>query len=259
MGRSIALTLAREGADLILTYRRGGEEAEQVAAAVRSQGQRALSLLGGRAFSSAGVHPRALGARPHVTRGRHRRGGRRGALARGRSGLRRDRHRGRRGWGALDAAAVHRDQPGIIGAKCRRPNQDAAFLCLRAALPGMRQRHWGRIVLIGGHAAEQWTMTPPRGADGLSPGQGGAALAGAAPGRNGTGARHHGQRHRPGLDPAHRLRGGRRAGAGRRSRMARAAPAGAAGHRRDDRVPVLRSGALRLRQRDQRHAGALPR
>ena len=160
MGRSIALTLAREGADLILTYRRGGEEAEQVAAAVRSQGQRALSLLGGRAFSSAGVHRapsvRALTLRADAT------------VEADVAALWRE---GEAAFGAIDIVVVGAGGPWTPQPftaisldhwrEVQAAEQDAAFLCLRAALPGMRQRHWGRIVLIGGHAAEQWTMTPP--------------------------------------------------------------------------------------------------
>ena len=42
-----------------------------------------------------------------------------------------------------------------------RLEQDAVFYCLRTALPSMRAQGWGRIVLIGGHAAELWPMDPP--------------------------------------------------------------------------------------------------
>ena len=38
---------------------------------------------------------------------------------------------------------------------------DATFLLLRATLPGMRARHWGRIISIGGDMAEDWRYGPP--------------------------------------------------------------------------------------------------
>jgi acetoacetyl-CoA reductase len=41
---------------------------------------------------------------------------------------------------------------------------DAAYGLLQAALPGMRERRWGRIVLIGGLGADDWRFGPPEGA-----------------------------------------------------------------------------------------------
>jgi NAD(P)-dependent dehydrogenase (short-subunit alcohol dehydrogenase family) len=38
---------------------------------------------------------------------------------------------------------------------------DSAYALLRAALPGMRRRGWGRIVLIGGEGADDWRFGPP--------------------------------------------------------------------------------------------------
>lgn len=38
---------------------------------------------------------------------------------------------------------------------------EATYYLLRAALPGMRQRRWGRFVSIGGHMAEDWRFGPP--------------------------------------------------------------------------------------------------
>jgi 3-hydroxybutyrate dehydrogenase len=40
-------------------------------------------------------------------------------------------------------------------------NLDAAFHTIRTALPGMRERGWGRFVSIGGDMAEHWTFGPP--------------------------------------------------------------------------------------------------
>jgi 3-oxoacyl-[acyl-carrier protein] reductase len=41
-----------------------------------------------------------------------------------------------------------------------RGNLLSAFFCLRAALPGMRQRRWGRIINLGYHRAEQLRSFP---------------------------------------------------------------------------------------------------
>jgi 3-oxoacyl-[acyl-carrier protein] reductase len=38
---------------------------------------------------------------------------------------------------------------------------DAAYGVIRAVLPGMRARGWGRIVLVGGHGADEWRFGPP--------------------------------------------------------------------------------------------------
>jgi len=41
-----------------------------------------------------------------------------------------------------------------------RANVESAFFCLKAALPGMRQRKWGRIINIGYSRAEQLAAFP---------------------------------------------------------------------------------------------------
>ena len=38
---------------------------------------------------------------------------------------------------------------------------EATYYLLRAALPGMRERGWGRFVSIGGHMADDWRFGPP--------------------------------------------------------------------------------------------------
>jgi 3-oxoacyl-[acyl-carrier protein] reductase len=38
---------------------------------------------------------------------------------------------------------------------------ESVFHLLRAVLPGMRERGWGRIVSIGGHGADDWRYGPP--------------------------------------------------------------------------------------------------
>ena len=46
IGKGCALELAREGADIAVNYRRHGDEAEEVAEAVRSMGRRAIVVQG---------------------------------------------------------------------------------------------------------------------------------------------------------------------------------------------------------------------
>ena len=46
IGRSCAIELAREGADIAINYRSHSDEAEEVARAVRETGRRALTLQG---------------------------------------------------------------------------------------------------------------------------------------------------------------------------------------------------------------------
>ena len=51
----------------------------------------------------------------------------------------------------------------LTGADWRRmfrTNLESAFFCLRAALPGMRTRAWGRIINTGYHRAEQLVAFP---------------------------------------------------------------------------------------------------
>jgi NAD(P)-dependent dehydrogenase (short-subunit alcohol dehydrogenase family) len=38
---------------------------------------------------------------------------------------------------------------------------ESTYLLMRAVLPGMRARGWGRIVSIGGHMADDWRFGPP--------------------------------------------------------------------------------------------------
>jgi 3-oxoacyl-[acyl-carrier protein] reductase len=38
---------------------------------------------------------------------------------------------------------------------------EATFYLLRALLPGMRARGWGRVISIGGHLADDWRFGPP--------------------------------------------------------------------------------------------------
>jgi NAD(P)-dependent dehydrogenase (short-subunit alcohol dehydrogenase family) len=110
MGRSIALTLARDGADVMLNYRTSEQRARETAAAIDAFGR--LDIV----VASAGAP-----------------------------------------WKPQDVTEIAADHlRRVLAAEV-----EGVYSLLRAALPGMRQRGWGRIVLIGGHLADAWRFGPP--------------------------------------------------------------------------------------------------
>ena len=138
MGRSIALTLAREGADIVVNFKERRERAEQVAKAIEAVGRRVLLHQADVADPDA-VHAMVAAAEAH--------------------------------FGHLDIAVCSaggswqpRDITEIEPAHWRAvmaEEIDSAYALLRAVLPGMRKRGWGRIVLIGGRGADDWRFGPP--------------------------------------------------------------------------------------------------
>ena len=138
MGRSIALTLAREGADIVVNYRRRREGADETAKAIDSIGRRALVQQADSSDADA-VQAMVAAAEAH--------------------------------FGHLDIAVCSAGGPWkpqditeIEPAHWRAVmagEVDAAYAVLRAALPGMRKRGWGRIVLVGGLGADEWRFGPP--------------------------------------------------------------------------------------------------
>jgi NAD(P)-dependent dehydrogenase (short-subunit alcohol dehydrogenase family) len=138
MGRSIALTLAREGADLVVNFKEKRERADEVARVIESTGRRALVHQCDVADADA-VRAMFDAAEAH--------------------------------FGHVDIAVCSaggswqpRDITEIEPSYWREVMSeeiDAAYALLRAALPGMRSRGWGRVVLIGGHRADDWTFGPP--------------------------------------------------------------------------------------------------
>jgi len=138
MGRSIALTLARDGADLVLVYRAKHERAAEVAAAVESLGRNAL-LCAGDVSDPDGVEA--------MFRAAEQRFGRVDIVVNGAGGA----------WEPRDITEI---EPAHFRAVMRE-EVDATFLLLRAALPGMRARGWGRFISIGGYQADEWRYGPP--------------------------------------------------------------------------------------------------
>ena len=131
IGRSIALALAREGADVVVNARSNRGEAEAVAAEVEELGQKALPLLadiGDRAqlealldealdkFGGLDIVVNNAATRPHKS----------------------------------FAEMTYDDWRGVLAI-----DLDSAFLTTKAALPGMMERGWGRVVNLSGLQAFQ--------------------------------------------------------------------------------------------------------
>ena len=138
MGRSIALTLAREGADIVVNFKKRRERAEELAQVIEKMGRRALVQQADVADPAA-VQTMVAATEAH--------------------------------FGQLDIVIASaggswqpRDLPEIEPEHWRdvlSEEIDAAYGLLRAALPGMRSRGWGRVVLIGGYRADDWRFGPP--------------------------------------------------------------------------------------------------
>jgi 3-oxoacyl-[acyl-carrier protein] reductase len=138
MGRSIALTLARDGADIAINFRRSEKRAQATCDDVRALGRRAVALQAD--LSSPEECERLVqGARDAL--------------------------------GRLDVVIASaggpwkpQDVTEIGGNHLRRVlalEVESVYAMLRAALPGMRAQGWGRVVLVGGHGADDWRFGPP--------------------------------------------------------------------------------------------------
>jgi 3-oxoacyl-[acyl-carrier protein] reductase len=138
MGRSIALTLARDGADVVLNYHRKAERVAETAAAIVVMGRRALTLAAdiGDADAVAAMAAEAERALGPID-----------VLVNSAGGP----------WRPQDVTEI---EPAHLRAVMAREIESVYYL-LRAVLPGMRARGWGRIVSIGGHMADDWRFGPP--------------------------------------------------------------------------------------------------
>jgi len=131
IGRSIALALAKDGADVIINARTNQNEAESVAAEVGGLGRKALPLLadvGDRSqlealldqalaeFGHIDIVVNNAAARPHKP----------------------------------FTEMTYDDWRGILAT-----DLDSAFISAKAALPGMLERKWGRVVNLSGLQAFQ--------------------------------------------------------------------------------------------------------
>ncbi len=138
MGRSIALTLAREGADIAVNFKERRDRAEEVARLIEAVGRRTL-------VHQADVSdPAAVQDMVRAIESQ---------------------------FGQLDIVVASaggswepRDLPDIEPEHWRTvlsEEVDSTYALLRAALPGMRRRGWGRFVIIGGYLADDWRAGPP--------------------------------------------------------------------------------------------------
>lgn len=138
MGRSIALTLARDGADIVLNHHVKHEQAQLTANAIEAMGRHVLTHVADIADPEQ-VDAMVAAA---VERFRHV-----DVLVNNAGGP----------WKPQDITR-------ITPAHLREVLDEeiaSVFYLLRALLPGMRERRWGRIISIGGHMADEWDFGPP--------------------------------------------------------------------------------------------------
>jgi 3-oxoacyl-[acyl-carrier protein] reductase len=133
MGRSIALTLAREGADVLLNYETRPERAQSVQQAIESMGRRAV-------LHQADVAT-AEGARSlHETAVK--RFGQVDILVQSAGGA----------FQPNDVAELEPEHWQRVLAE----EIHAALYLIPLVLPDMRRQRWGRVILIGGLDADDW-------------------------------------------------------------------------------------------------------
>jgi NAD(P)-dependent dehydrogenase (short-subunit alcohol dehydrogenase family) len=138
IGRSIALTLARDGADVVLNYRKRADGAREAAAAIEAMGRRAIAVQAD-VTDAAGVEAMFAQARAEL--------GHVGIVVNSAGGP----------WKPQDVTQIDPSHlRRVIAGEI-----EAMFFLLQAALPEMRERGWGRLVSIGGHMADDWRFGPP--------------------------------------------------------------------------------------------------
>jgi 3-oxoacyl-[acyl-carrier protein] reductase len=138
IGRAIALALARDGADVALNWHRKRDGAERTAAAIEAMGRRA-ALVEADVGDATSVDALVETAAEQL--------GTVDILVNSAGGP----------WKPQDVTEID-------PAHLRRvlANEiEATFYLLRAVLPGMRARGWGRVISIGGHGADDWRFGPP--------------------------------------------------------------------------------------------------
>jgi 3-oxoacyl-[acyl-carrier protein] reductase len=138
MGRSIALTLARDGADIVLNYHRKLDQVADTTAAIEAFGRKTLAVAAD-VSDAASVDAMFAAARASL--------GRIDIVINNAGGP----------WKPQDVTEI---DPAHLR-RVLAMEVEATYYLLRAALPGMRERGWGRFVSIGGDMAEHWTFGPP--------------------------------------------------------------------------------------------------
>ena len=138
IGRSAALSLARDDADVIVNYRRSRDGADAVCRSIEAMGRRAIAIAADVADAAA-VHAmfeQARAAFAHVDVVVNSAGG---------------------AWKPQDVTEI---EPAHLRAVLAA-EIEATYHLLREALPAMRERGWGRFVSVGGHMADDWRFGPP--------------------------------------------------------------------------------------------------
>ncbi len=134
MGRSIALTLARDGADIALNYEMRPARAETVRDRIAAMGRR-VCLQQADVATEEGA--RALFDRAVAELGKV------DILVVSAGGA----------WKEGDVADLDPSHwRGVLAEEIHAP-----LYLIPLVLPGMRERRWGRIILVGGHDADDWT------------------------------------------------------------------------------------------------------
>ena len=142
MGRSTALTLAREGAVVVLNHgtnrTTGGANNRRLARAIQDLGARSIVV---RANTAKGSEVRHMFARANAELGSV------DILVNNAGGM----------WNPREDLAKVTD---AYWQDVLRAEIDGMFHTIRAALPDMRRKHWGRIVNIGMERSEEFTEPP---------------------------------------------------------------------------------------------------
>jgi NAD(P)-dependent dehydrogenase (short-subunit alcohol dehydrogenase family) len=131
LGRDIALTLAGTAAGVAVHYRRNRDAAEETVRDIEKKGRAAVALAADLAVEEDAAR---------LIRETEDRFGRLDILVNNYGPIL------EKGWAELDRADCDR----ILQA-----NLYSAWSCMKAALPGMRRREWGRIINIGYSRVEQ--------------------------------------------------------------------------------------------------------
>jgi 3-oxoacyl-[acyl-carrier protein] reductase len=131
IGRTIALTLAGEGANVVVNARSNRQEAETVAEEARALGVKALPLLAdvGNREQLEGLLETALGEFGRID------------MVVNNASIRPNRP---------FAEMTYDDWRHVMAT-----DLDSAFICTKAALPGMLERKWGRVINVSGLQAFQ--------------------------------------------------------------------------------------------------------
>ena len=138
IGRAIALRLARDGADVVLNYRARHERAGAIVEVIESMGRTALPCCAdvSKPDEVTAMFEDARRRLGHIDIVVNSAGG---------------------AWVPQDITDIATDHFRSVIAD----EIEATLFLLRAALPQMRERRWGRFVSIGGDMADDWRFGPP--------------------------------------------------------------------------------------------------